>query len=191
MLTMSVVLSLATLAEARGDEQQFRTTLIEASRALESGFLAEAERLFEQALALQPESRDARFGVGALYIQQGRYTEAIDVMETLKEEFPDDYTIINNLAWLYATASDHSVRDGDRAVQLAQEALLLQPNNFHVWSTLSEGHYVSGAYERAERAAQEAVRLSREAGADRERVMQYQQQLEKCRRAAEALTILE
>ncbi len=176
---------------SRANQETFRNLLVSASEAMQREQLVESERLFNEALRMQPQSKDARFGMGALFIKQGRYAEAIRLLERLMEEFPNEFPVLNNLAWLYATAGDPAIRDGGRAVELAQEALLLQPNNFHVWNTLSEGHYVSGDYDRAVRAAQEAVRLAREARIDRNRINEYLEQVEKCRRAAEAMKILE
>lgn len=196
-LALAMSLGCAVAAEGQeaplgqADEPSFRERLGSASEALQREQLAEAERLFTEALRMRPQSKDARFGMGALLIKQSRYAEAIAIMEELMDEYPDEFPVMNNLAWLYATASDHTVRNGQRAVSLAQKALLLQPNNFHVWNTLSEGHYVSGDYERALRAAQEALRLSMEAESGRERILEYRRQVEKSRRAAEAMTILE
>ncbi len=181
----------ASLVAADGANSELRSLLVSATEAMQREQLQEAERLFEEARERYPDSRDARFGLGTLYIKQGNYAAAIDIMQGLKRDFPGQFPIINNLAWLYATATDHSVRDGARAIALAQEALLLQPNNYHVWSTLSEGHYVVGDYERALRTAREALRLSREADAPADRIRDYQEQVEKSRRAAEAMTILE
>jgi len=197
IILMAGLLCWADAASARqdpadsADEDAFRELLVEAADALQRDHLSQAEQLFQEALRMRPQAKEARFGIGALFIKQGRYADAITTMEALKEEFPNDFSILNNLAWLYATSTDHTVRNGERAIILAQEALLLQPNNFHVWNTLSEGHYVSGDYERALRAAQEALRLSREARVGRDRISEYQKQVDKCRRAAEAMQILD
>ncbi len=179
------------MQQVGADDEVFMRLLSSASESLQRDQLAEAERLFTRALEMYPQSREARFGMGALMVKQGRDAQAAGMLEQLMEDYPDDFSIINTLAWLYATASDYSVRNGQRAVALAQKALLLQPNNFHVWNTLSEGHYVSGDYERALRAARETLRLSQQASAGRDRIRQYERQVEKCRRAAEALSILE
>lgn len=179
------------MQQVGADDEVFMRLLSSASESLQRDQLAEAERLFTRALEMYPQSREARFGMGALMVKQGRDAQAAGMLEQLMEDYPDDFSIINTLAWLYATASDYSVRNGQRAVALAQKALLLQPNNFHVWNTLSEGHYVSGDYERALRAARETLRLSQQAHTGRDRIRQYERQVEKCRRAAEALSILE
>lgn len=159
--------------------------------AMQANKLQEAEVLFSEAIRLNPHSKQARFGLGTLYIKSGHYHAAVEIMEPLVTEFPNDYLIMNNLAWLYASSSDLSIRNGARAKELAQQALLVQPQDYHVWSTLSEAHFVSGDYDKALRAAQEAERLSREAKAPPERIEEYVQQVKKARRAATAFSILE
>ncbi len=159
--------------------------------ALQENRLRDAELAFREAIRLDPHNKQAQFGLGTLYIKAGYLREAVDIMEPLVQENPNDYLIVNNLAWLYATAADLSVRNGRRAVELAQSALLLEPQDYHVWSTLSEAHFISGSYEKALRAAQEAERLCRELGNDEGLLQEYQQQVEKARRAAVAFSILE
>ncbi|MBN1268106.1 MAG: tetratricopeptide repeat protein [Kiritimatiellae bacterium] len=150
-----------------------------------------AMEAFEQALALDPRSREARFGLGTTHIQREEFREAIRVLEPMMEQYPDDYFLKNNIAWLYATAKDHSVRNGARAVALAQEALLIAPRDYHVWSTLAEAYYVSGRYERALRAAEEALRLVTESTGDPQNIREYRDQIAKCRKAVEAMSLLE
>ncbi len=170
---------------------QIQRMLGEAYEHMRAKDHVKAIRGFRDVLEIAPRSKEARFGLGTALIQLKRYRDALLLLEQLKDEFPQDYFIRNNMAWLYATASDHTVRDGPRAVALAQEALLIEPNDFHVWSTLSEAHYISGDYEKAFRAAEQALRLARRNRADPQRVREYERQADKCRRAAQALTILE
>ena len=70
-------------------------------------------------------------------------------------------------------------------------ALLSQPGSYHVWSTLAEGYYVSGEYEKAFRASEQALRLGSEKKATQENLMAYKEQLRKCMRAKEAMSLIE
>ena len=72
-------------------------------------------------------------------------------MTALVEDYPEDYQTLNNLAWVYATSKDSAHRDAEKAIDLAQQALVLAPYDHHVWSTLSEAYYVAGEYEKANR----------------------------------------
>ncbi len=154
---------------------------------METGSFNEGRRKFDEALSLDPGSRQARHGLATVLIKTGQNKEAIELLTVLAREFPDDYTVKNNLAWLYATTKDTDLQDPGRAVALAQEALLIAPENFHVWSTLSEAHYVAGAYQRAARAAEQALRMSVEQRAGEASRREYTRQLKKCLGAARAL----
>lgn len=160
-------------------------------RLAAEGKLMEAIEIHKQALALDPNDRRARFAMGTSYIQAELYSNALAVLEPLTVEYPKDYFLRNNIAWLYATAKDHRVRDGAKAIRMAQEALLLAPNDYHVWSTLAEGYYVAGQYDRALRAAEEAFRIARQAGATAGNIIEYRRQIDKSRKAVQAMSLVE
>ena len=48
-------------------------------------------------------------------------------MTALVEDYPEDYQSLNNLAWVYATSKDSAHRDAEKAIDLAQQALVLAP----------------------------------------------------------------
>jgi tetratricopeptide (TPR) repeat protein len=160
-----------------------------AYRRIDGGNMQEAIRMFSSVLVQDPVNKRARFGLGTAYIQLQQYKDALAVLEPMAKEFPGDYFLKNNIAWLYATAKDLSIRNGAKAVQFAQEALLIAPKDFHVWSTLSEGYYISGKYDKALRAAEEALKLSLDSPTATDRVEEYQRQVEKSRKAAQAMSI--
>ena len=138
-----------------------------------------------------PNNRRGRFGLSTTLIQTNKYREALAILEAMVKEYPNDYVLKNNIAWVYATARDLSIRNGPRAIQLAQDALLLSPLDCHVWSTLAEAYFISGRYDKALRDAEQALRLGRETNADAKLIEQYQIQVERCRKAAESSSILE
>ena len=162
-----------------------------AFKALEQGKPVIAEGLFAKALAQAPGNRRGRFGLSTALIQSDKYKEALEILEKLLKETPKDYVLMNNIAWVYATARDIKTRNGARAVALAQDALLINPIDCHVWSTLAEAYFISGRYDKALRNAEQALRLSRETNMDAKLIEQYQLQVERSRRAAESSHILE
>lgn len=159
-------------------------------QAMKGNDFATAEQAFKNALA-EDRSKEARFGLGTVYIKIRRYREALDILEGLVADYPDDYFIKNNVAWIYATATDPQIRNGRKSIEYAQEALLSQPGSYHVWSTLSEGYYVSAQYAKALRAAEQALRLSSEMKATQKNIHTYHEQMQKCARAKEALLLIE
>jgi len=170
---------------------EVRALIEHAQRLSGQGKLAEAIAAMRQALDLDPKDRRARFGLGTVYIQAEQYSNALAVLEPLTVEYPKDYFLRNNIAWLYATAKDHRVRDGAKAIRMAQEALLLAPNDYHVWSTLAEGYYVAGQYDRALRAAEEALRIGQQSGATAGNIIEYRRQIDKSHRAVQAMSLVE
>jgi tetratricopeptide (TPR) repeat protein len=161
-----------------------------AYKRINYGNMQEAIRMFNDVLARDPVNKRARFGLGTAYIQLQQYKNALVVLEPMAREFPEDYVLKNNIAWLYATAKDFSIRNGEKAVQFAQDALLIAPRDFHVWSTLSEGYYISGKYDKALRAAEEALKLSFDSPTGADSAEEYRRQVEKNRKAAQAMSVL-
>jgi len=146
---------------------------------------------FRQALEVDPTNRRALFGLGTSLIATEQYSEATNVLIRSMELEPSDYFAFNNLAWLHATARDIRFRDGGRAIEYAQRALVLAPSDYRVWSTLAESYYVSGQYARARRAAEEALRLARLSNLASNVVAEYEAQVRRCRAAEQAMDILE
>jgi tetratricopeptide (TPR) repeat protein len=178
-----------TVKSASQDE--ITQLLDKAYKRIDYGGVEEAMAIFNDVLKRDPTNKRARFGLGTAYIQMQRYKDALAVLEPLAQEFQGDYFLKNNIAWLYATAKDVSIRNGAKAVQYAQDALLIAPGDFHVWSTLSEGYYISGQYDKALRAAEEALKLSLQSPAGADGSDEYRRQVEKNRKAAQVMSVLE
>jgi tetratricopeptide (TPR) repeat protein len=172
-------------------QDEISQLLDKAYKRIDYGGVQDAVGMFNDVLKRDPANKRARFGLGTAYIQMQRYKEALAVLEPMAKEFPEDYFLKNNIAWLYATAKDVSIRSGAKAVQYAQDALLIAPGDYHVWSTLSEGYYVSGHYDKALRAAEEALKLSLDSPTGAEGAEEYRRQVEKNRKAAQAMSVLE
>ena len=156
------------------------------------GDIENALDTFQRILAIDPSHKGARSLIGLIYFNTSRYKLAIENMTALVEDYPEDYQALNNLAWVYATSKDIAHRDAKKAVDLAQQALVFAPYDHHVWSTLSEAYYVSGEYEKANRAILHLVTLATTKGAKmtEKMVQTYNDQIQKCRRAIEAEKLL-
>ncbi len=178
--------------DPRGAAEREEDPRLEQGRELMSNKqYEEAIELYKAVLRDDPENRQAAFNLSTAYIQVKRHDAAMRILQLLHRQNPNDYFIKNNLAWLYATAPDLALRDGEKAIRLAQEALLLQPNDYHVWSTLSEAHYVRGNYEKAFRAAEAALQLGRQRDASPANIRAYINQYRKSRKAKEAISLID
>lgn len=151
----------------------------------------EALAVLREAIYQKSNDERARFVAANAFMGLKRYDAALTLLEAVRNDHPEQPSILNNLAWLYATSESPAIRNPSRAVELARQALILAPDNYHIWSTMAEAHYAHGDYSRAQRAAEEALRMSRAQNAPTEQVLSYQQLVEKCHNALLAFSIIE
>lgn len=185
--TNSIPSSLQITGE-RSDEDRLQFLLEVAKSYAAEKDLESALGAYERILEIDEAHIEARFVASHLYIESKQYKQAESMILELIEEFPENFQLWNNAAWLYATADDPSIRDGKKAVRYAQEALTIAPNDYHIWSTLSEAYYVNGDYEKAHRAILQMVRLAIRYGSNvtEDQVKEYNEQILKCKRAIDA-----
>jgi tetratricopeptide (TPR) repeat protein len=147
---------------------------------------------YQRLLKIDPEHKETRSLLSIIFFSTSNYKGAIEMMLALVEDYPDDYHIMNNLAWVYATSKDHAYRDTKKAIDLAQQALVIAPYDHHIWSTLSEAYYVAGEYEKANRAILHLVTLatSGQIKMNEQMVQTYNDQIKKCTRAIAAEKLL-
>ena len=148
------------------------------------GMYEEALTAFLHILERDQDNRQARNALSTTYIMLERYDSAIQMLESLLVEFPADYILKNNLAWIYATATDSSIKNGRKAVELAQDALLLSPENYQVWGTLAEAYSAAGNMQKAHRAVREALVISEEKKAAKDEIENYRSLVKQYKRAA-------
>ena len=95
-------------------------------------------------------------------ISLGLHNEAVKTLEKVVEADPGDYTSVNNLAWLLCTSPIDSVRNGRRAVELAEKAGQL--SNFKrafVLSTLAAAYAEEGDFDKAKEWSQKSIELAK------------------------------
>jgi len=179
--------------ETRTDEERCDFLLEVARVYVQEENYQSAINAYKRILQIDPKNKQARYILGHVYISNKQYAEAEVSLKELIQEFPDDFQLKNNLAWLYATAEDPTFRDGQKAIAMAHEAMVLAPNDHHVWSTLAEAYYVSGEYEKAYRAIKQMAALASRYGTDitKEDVEGYNEQIRKCKRAWETQKALD
>jgi tetratricopeptide (TPR) repeat protein len=121
----------------------------------------EAMADWEKTLQIQPNDADAHTCIGNALLRQGSFKEAIAHYEKASALAPGDPHSRNNIAWVLATSSDTSIRDGVKAVELAQEAVQLSggrdPNFLR---TLAVAYAESGRFSEAIGAAQQAITIA-------------------------------
>jgi tetratricopeptide (TPR) repeat protein len=87
-----------------------------------TGKLEEARTYFEKALEVEPENRFLRKYRAENMAKRGKMKEAIDVYEGLKEDYPDDYEVFQDLGIAYGYAGDLN-----RSIENLKKAVTLHP----------------------------------------------------------------
>lgn len=92
---------------------------------LTMGRTDEAIADLEKALQLQPGHADAHTCLGNAFLRKNLLNEAVAQYEQAADLAPQDPHSRNNLAWILATSSDPSIRNGTKAVDVAAQAVTL------------------------------------------------------------------
>ena len=131
------------------------------SLLLQRGRTAEAITNLETARRLQPNDAVTHVTLGLALMKNGQPGEAAAELNRALQLAPDEVSALNSLAWLLATAGVDSVRDGKRAVRLAERANALTGNNNPaILHTLAAAYAEAGRFDEAMQTARRAMKLA-------------------------------
>jgi tetratricopeptide (TPR) repeat protein len=129
------------------------------------GRIEEAMADFEKALQIQPNDADAHTGLGNALLRKGDLKEAMAQYSQAVALAPEDPHSRSNLAWLLATSSDASIRDGAKAVELAQQAVSVSGGREPLFfRTLAAAYAETGRFSNAIAVIQQGVAIARVQG---------------------------
>jgi protein O-mannosyl-transferase len=134
---------------------------------LEKGKLDAAIEHSRAALLIQPNDADCHTVLAIALDEKGQSAEAIEHYEKALEISPQSISALNNLAWLLATDSNASLRNGVRAIQFAQRADQLSGSKSAlVLRTLAAAYAEAGQFGKGIESAQTGLQLARSQGDD-------------------------
>jgi tetratricopeptide (TPR) repeat protein len=136
-----------------------------AKALLQKGQVAEALIHYRKLLELQPDNMEVHNIVGTVLVQQGRVREGVEEWQKVLSIQPDNGNALSNLAWVFATSPDDSLRDGAKAVQLAERALHISGSRIPiVFRTLAAAYAEDGQFSKAIETAQRGAELANSQG---------------------------
>lgn len=142
------------LAHSRSDEAR---TLLRKALELSPSDVTARELLTET----ETRAAEAHKTSGDAFLRKGRFGEAINEYETALEIAPDLVSALNNFAWLLSTCPDPSLRNGPKALDMAQKAdQLAAGKNPTFLRTLAAAYAENGRFNDAIEAAQRASQLA-------------------------------
>jgi tetratricopeptide (TPR) repeat protein len=120
---------------------------------------------FQKALQIQADNADACFGLGNAFLHKGIPAEAIAQYQKALQIKPANPKAQNNLAWVLATCPEASLRNGNRALELARQANELTGGGDPiVLHTLAAALAETGQFDDAKLKVQKAIELAPAAG---------------------------
>jgi protein O-mannosyl-transferase len=132
---------------------------------LQMGRVDEAIGHYQNVLSLHPGYLPATRNLGYALLQKGNEMGAIDCFRRILQSQPDYPEVQNNLAWILATSSQASLRDGGKALELAERAnQLTGGENPVVLHTLAAAYAELGRFTNALPTATKAMELAKAAG---------------------------
>jgi tetratricopeptide (TPR) repeat protein len=127
------------------------------------GRAPEALRQYESISAIDPRVPEGRFGFAMTLVVLQRYREARDVLADGARLLPERTEFTQALARVLSAAPDSAVRDGPRALQLAQ-ALLQRVRSVDALETLAMAQAEAGQFEQAASSQREAMGAAAQGG---------------------------
>jgi tetratricopeptide (TPR) repeat protein len=140
---------------------------------------AKAIASYDEVLARNPDDVGAIRGRGDALLNLGRRGDAIAEYEKAFKLQPHDVGILNNFAWLLATAPEKKLRDGRRAVELANDACKQTDyKKDYILSTLAAAYAETGDFASARKWAAQAVEFAEPTKEEPDRKEELKRELE-------------
>jgi protein O-mannosyl-transferase len=131
------------------------------SAFLQKGQVDEAVGHFQKALEIKPDFAGPHNNLGTAFLKRGQVEEAMVHYEAAIKINPMEQGALTNLAWILATSPEASLRNGARAVELAQRASQIAAGDYpNLLKTLAAAYAETGRFAEADETAERALSLA-------------------------------
>lgn len=112
-------------------------------------------------IKLEPKREFAYHFRADTYLGQGMRKKAIADYERALRHDANNSGVLNNLAWLLATAPEEELRDGDKSLQLATQACeVTHYRQAHILSTLASAYAELGDFTKAREWSKKSIEIA-------------------------------
>jgi tetratricopeptide (TPR) repeat protein len=127
------------------------------------GLEDEAIAQFSKALEIRPNHSNAHYNLAVELAEKNETADAIAHYEKAIEAQPDLFQALTNLAWIFASSSDATIRNGPKAVELAEKANRLTGGTSPlVLRTLAAAYATNKSFDKALETSRRAVQSAQE-----------------------------
>jgi tetratricopeptide (TPR) repeat protein len=128
---------------------------------MQKGQVKAAIAQYKKALEINPNHAGIHNNLGLAYSQNGEMKEGMAEYEKALEINPQFADAQNNLAWALATSPDAGLRNGNKAIELAELAdQLFKGKNPNIIGTLAAAYAEAWRFSKAATTAERAIRLA-------------------------------
>jgi tetratricopeptide (TPR) repeat protein len=136
-----------------------------AKALLQKGRLDEAMVQYRKFVEIEPQNVEARNILGTALIQHGHVREAVEQWQDALTIEAENGNAASNLAWVFATCPEDSMRDGGRAIELAERAMRLSGGKIPmIFRILGAAYAENGRFSQAIETARRGVELANRQG---------------------------
>ena len=157
------IVLLQSATERRPDNSPAHENLAKA--LLQKGRIEEALVHYRKLADLQPDNIEVHNIVGTVFVQQGHVKEGAEEWQKVLSVDADNGNAMSNLAWVLATSPDDAIRNGAKAVQLAQRAMDISAGKIGIlFRTLAAAYAENGQFSDAIQTARRGIELANSQG---------------------------
>jgi Flp pilus assembly protein TadD len=118
----------------------------------------------QKALEIDPDYTAAHFNMANTLLQMGRMDEALSHLQKVLTTNPRDVEAQKNMAWVLATSPETRIRNGTKAVELAELANQTDRRDPIIGATLAAAYAETGRFADAIKTAENALRSATDSG---------------------------
>jgi tetratricopeptide (TPR) repeat protein len=151
------VLGMALMTKGQLDE-----AIAQLSKAVEL-FPNYTHAPYSTAVEILPNYSHAQYNLALALAEKGKTVDAIAHYEKAIEAQPDLIEALTNLAWIFASSSDIKIRNGPKAVELAERASRLASDTSPVvLRTLAAAYATNNSFDKALETSRRALQSAQE-----------------------------
>ncbi len=164
---------------AANPTQKIPLTLLQIQLLSSAKKSRKALELLDPLLEADPDNDEMLRIKGNLLLALNKHSEAIKTFEKVLQTSPEDEMVLNNLSWVLATSPIDMLRNGRKALELAEKACKLSEyKKAYILSTLAAAYAELGDFDKAIEWSNKCLEIAEKDPEDKDRLDELKKELE-------------